>query len=1169
VRFSRISIPGYGPFTDFDLELTKNHSHDLHVVCGSNEAGKSSLLRAIKHLLYGIPVRTADDFLHRYADLKLAATVESGSSSGSSSSKGEQLSFTRFKRQKNALEDSSGVVIAESRLQKFLATTDEAYFSGFFGLNADSLHRGASQLLDADGKIGETLFSVNASGTRLRAYLQDLEQQAQELYKPRARKNIKIVDAKSRHEELRKTTSQQLIKPLDWQALQQLIGRKEAERTDLNAELTNINRQVDWINRAQSAIPIVHKIRDLGNQLESLPVFPAIEVQSIADVRSALVQRSRLEGNASRIADDIDQCRQDLTCYEVNCEVLELEDALENLHSNLSAYKARTQRIREQRIQVSQVYEKISQSMRKLQLNGELQELDKHRLTEPVKLAVYQAADELVLVTDAELLTRQKIAQLMEDITSAVVDDSEKIDWRPIDTQQLRDALELSGRANDACDELAALEQKIELRTLELARINSHLHDAPAEISNTIALAVPGSATVRKFRAEIEGLQQNLDNYRHALLGHQQTLGELFFDLSRLRKKGAFSGELPTLAKLGQTRSARDLLWVQVKRLLQGDKQPEEIDALISEFQKRKEYADTIADKLREQADLLGQLEDKTDRQQRAQQTIDQVGCKIEEATQQLELTKVQWEELWQRCGVNALSPDEMQEWLDQWQRLSQGYGELLQDKSTLERKQSQVEAARQALLRVCDGDARLDLPRLHRQAQEQLTNAEQALGKREQRAVERKKKKAQLEALKTQLVSAQVDLNAKQSAWVRQCAIAGLDNSTTPKNGLDLLSQKNALIDLFDVYQEKESAVVADERLASEYEQEVRQVSRELNVDASSVVADAASTLFQMLRRSKETHTKRRELLDRLDRLQTEYKRSKDELQTVVSTITDMGNLLRVLPGSSLTAVLDQFDRRAKIQLELDNCKSKLLGFARDEPLEEFLQAVAQEDTAGLEARTRELLQQQEEIEQQIKDISDELGGLKADIRKVERASDEAAASRQALENTKTELKNHALRYIKLRLAKDFLDQQIEKFRNENQGPMLEKTSEYFSKLTLNSFKSVKPDYTDSGAAVIVGEKASGQKITVARMSDGTRDQLYLALRLAALDIHLQTHEPMPLILDDLLITFDNQRAIAMLEQLRNLSQQTQVILFTHHEHIFELCRQNLLPSQFAEHRI
>ena len=60
-----------------------------------------------------------------------------------------------------------------------------------------------------------------------------------------------------------------------------------------------------------------------------------------------------------------------------------------------------------------------------------------------------------------------------------------------------------------------------------------------------------------------------------------------------------------------------------------------------------------------------------------------------------------------------------------------------------------------------------------------------------------------------------------------------------------------------------------------------------------------------------------------------------------------------------------------------------------------------------------------------------------------------------------------------------------------------------------------------------------------------------------------------MPLILDDLLITCDNERAKAILPLLGELSRRTQVFLFTHHEHLIELCRDTLGAEQFHLHRL
>jgi uncharacterized protein YhaN len=74
--------------------------------------------------------------------------------------------------------------------------------------------------------------------------------------------------------------------------------------------------------------------------------------------------------------------------------------------------------------------------------------------------------------------------------------------------------------------------------------------------------------------------------------------------------------------------------------------------------------------------------------------------------------------------------------------------------------------------------------------------------------------------------------------------------------------------------------------------------------------------------------------------------------------------------------------------------------------------------------------------------------------------------------------------------------------------------------------------------------------------MSDGTADQLYLAVRLASLESYLEKNEAMPFIVDDVLIHFDNERAAATLQILAQLAQKTQIIFFTHHQHLVELAR-------------
>jgi uncharacterized protein YhaN len=93
-----------------------------------------------------------------------------------------------------------------------------------------------------------------------------------------------------------------------------------------------------------------------------------------------------------------------------------------------------------------------------------------------------------------------------------------------------------------------------------------------------------------------------------------------------------------------------------------------------------------------------------------------------------------------------------------------------------------------------------------------------------------------------------------------------------------------------------------------------------------------------------------------------------------------------------------------------------------------------------------------------------------------------------------------------------------------------------------------------DKGDQVIVGLRDAGDRVSVAGMSDGTRDQLFLALRLASLEHRLEKSEPIPFIVDDILINFDEDRTRAALQALGRLGTKNQVLLFSHHQQVADV---------------
>ncbi|MDP2416051.1 MAG: hypothetical protein Q8M33_01000, partial [Hydrogenophaga sp.] len=123
---------------------------------------------------------------------------------------------------------------------------------------------------------------------------------------------------------------------------------------------------------------------------------------------------------------------------------------------------------------------------------------------------------------------------------------------------------------------------------------------------------------------------------------------------------------------------------------------------------------------------------------------------------------------------------------------------------------------------------------------------------------------------------------------------------------------------------------------------------------------------------------------------------------------------------------------------------------------------------------------------------------------------------------------------------------------------PMLAKASAHFSGLTRGSFSRLLVD-TEEATPRLFGIRPNGQAVDVTGMSEGSRDQLYLALRLAALELQIDQGLCLPLVADDLFINFDDDRTTAGLQVLGDLSRKMQVVFLTHHDHLVPLAQEAL----------
>ena len=146
----------------------------------------------------------------------------------------------------------------------------------------------------------------------------------------------------------------------------------------------------------------------------------------------------------------------------------------------------------------------------------------------------------------------------------------------------------------------------------------------------------------------------------------------------------------------------------------------------------------------------------------------------------------------------------------------------------------------------------------------------------------------------------------------------------------------------------------------------------------------------------------------------------------------------------------------------------------------------------------------------------------------------------------SRARIEEDARRWLRLRASAFLLRRAIDGWRRENQDPLLVEATQLFSSLTGRRFVSLLAEVDDDGNPVIVAERAEGRRVPMSGLDDGTRDQLFLALRLASVRRWAKDAEPLPFVADDLLVSFDDERAAAALQTLAEFGREVQVILFT-----------------------
>jgi uncharacterized protein YhaN len=366
----------------------------------------------------------------------------------------------------------------------------------------------------------------------------------------------------------------------------------------------------------------------------------------------------------------------------------------------------------------------------------------------------------------------------------------------------------------------------------------------------------------------------------------------------------------------------------------------------------------------------------------------------------------------------------------------------------------------------------------------------------------------------------------------------------------------------------DKRQRVEGIDRDAKEFAEKVRQLTEQVAGDLAVLPVDqAAGDLSDRLNTAVSAQAQFEELKNQLKREETKRDEARAQVKQWQTQVDMLCQEARCPLPDGLPAAERRSARRQELETALDTLEEQLARLAAGTTLDAFVAQALEYNPDQVEATIDRLTDDVQELENEKTKVSETVGSERTELSRMD-GSGKAAEAHEKAEHLLAGIRSDAEQYARLQLASVVLQRSIERFRERSQGPVLQRASEIFSELTLGSFEGLRADCNDKGDAVLVGIRPGGrQTVGVQGMSDGTSDQLYLALRLALLESYLALREPIPFIVDDILIMFDDDRAVAALKALARLSERTQIVFFTHHEHLVQLAKANLESDGFFVH--
>ncbi len=1166
MKILKLNLQAFGPFTDFELDLSGG-KEGLHIIYGPNEAGKTSAMRAIRNMFFGIPNNTPDNFTHEYGKLRVGGTVRH--------SDGSQLVFLRRKGRAKTLLSASGEPLDDDALNKYLMGFNEEIFSRVFGIGHEALVRGGREILEGGGDVGRALFSAGLGTGGINSLLNSLNEEARALFIPKG-SNPSLNSNIKEYNDAKKKVANLSLSTREWAESDNELKAALSDLERLNARINALEKERNRLERIMPALPIIAQRRQILEKLaamEGTVVLPddfnTIRLETEHELRSAEKYRKELEIEIRALNDEKNSVR-------IPVDILERKAEIDALKDDLSVYRNRKKNRLTTGEKARRLKEEVQLLIDDIRPGCAVEDIGAMMPSAPGRTRIKDLAAKRSGLDSDIINSERKIRDTRKKIQGA---EAARSELEPLDDPvQIGKAIKRVLKAGDIENEYktksGALEAARKQAEIELQRLGLW----QGTLEELECAVIPSAETIDRFENEtveietkIKGIKKEIRTIEKDVAGKEQKLEDL-----------ESGGKVPKKDMLGSKRARREQGWKLIKRTwLEGDDiaaEAEDYDTpldLAAAYEKSVREADEIADRLLEDADRVAQFEELKSSLDGLARKLAKKNKTLSELEKQFGEINDEWKNTWRESNIEPLPPREMRSWRSRCESLLGKAVELREKQHELEHLEDKIELLKKDLL---DCIAQLNRESDPSDSLSQILDFAESIHQDiESRREAHEKLSEKIEEYKIELDAARRDeTNLKEELrkwavkWESEMTAIGLSPDTEPSVAGAVIDALNSINNKLREAKAADEEITAIDNYMQEYEKELQKIIVEAAPHLKGNSTEAAvNTLAETAEKAKDDFNTLSGIEKQLDKKQQQLEKTRN---SVVSATAILEKLCKQAGCDSADELQDKellSDQFRQYKKELEGIERELTNLSAGGGLDAIIAEAEGQDADALEAALADIKTQLAALagdDGERSNLEKRIGGIQAIINTMDGSAaaaeeDEKRMSLAAIIATDTE------RYVTLRLAHIILENQIRDFREKNQGPMLKRAGEIFSAITLDSFSGLATDFGMNDQQVLLGVRSgSGEKIETgvmsnksgmskrSGMSDGTLDQLFLALRMAYLERYLETKEPMPFIVDDILIQFDDDRALATLELLADFSKKVQILFFTHHARLREL---------------